>query len=296
MNDKPVLRATARQAHKGSAVVRKLVQAGERVRVLARDASKAEQWRAAGAEVAVGDFLDHASLTAAHKNVDKVFLHLPLQYDFEQYKTYGHNAVDAAREAGVKMLVFNTSSHVKDGTAVEVYNVRGEVAEYLRESSVPHIVLRPTLYMDNFIGPWMKSDIVDKGVVAYPLPPNFKMSWVSADDMAAFTVAALNRPDLAGSSFDIGGPEALDGNDLAQRFSQAHNRPVNYVAIPPDNYEQALAGLFGQDVAAAITAQMRWLTTQPHGAIDMSETARLFEREQVLLAQWINQQDWRINS
>jgi len=291
MSDKAILvyGATGTQ---GSAVVRKLLQAGQCVRVLVRDADKAEQWRAAGAEVAVGDFLDCASLAAAHKDVDKVFLHLPLQYDFVQYKTYGRNAVDAAREAGVQMLVLNTSSHVKDGTDVEVYNVRGEVAAYLRESGVPHIVLRPTFYMDNFVGPWMKPDIVDKGVVAYPLPTDYKMSWVSADDMAAFTVAALHRPDLAGQSFDIGGPEALDGNDLAQRFSQAHNRQVNYVGIPPDNYEQALAGLFGTDVAAAITAQMRWLTTQPHGAIDMRETAQLFGVEQVPLAKWIAQQEW----
>jgi uncharacterized protein YbjT (DUF2867 family) len=291
MNDKPILvyGATGTQ---GSAVARQLLAAGQRIRVLVRDPHKAERWRQAGAEIAIGDFLDRESLMAAHRGIERVFLHLPLQYDFALYKTYGRNAVDAARSAGVKLLVFNTSSHAMAGTDVHVYQARCAVVDYLRASEVPNIVLRTTYYMDNFISPWMKPDILQKGIVAYPFPIDFKVSWISTDDAAAFSLAALNRPDLAGSGFDIGGPEALDGHDIAERFTNALGRPINYVAIAPDDYEQALAKLFGPVVAFEITAQIRFLTKRPNAAVEMSATARLFSVEQLPLEQWIKKQDW----
>ncbi len=68
----------------------------------------------------MGDLGDRASLEAAHRGVDQVVLHLPLQYDFALHDAYGRNAVDAARAAGVSMLVFNTSAHVLQGTDVTV--------------------------------------------------------------------------------------------------------------------------------------------------------------------------------
>lgn len=281
--------ATGTQGHP---VAQQLLNAGKAMRILVRDAEKAKQWQQAGAEVAIGDFLDRESLFAAHQGVDRVFLHLPLQYDFELYKTYGRNAIDAAKSAGVKLLVFNTSSHAIANTHVNVYQARNAIIDYLHASGVPSIILRTTFYMDNFISPWMKPDIVQKGVVAYPLPTNFKMSWVSAEGAAKFAVAALNRPDLAGGGFDIGGPEALSGHDIAERFSSAFGRQVNYVAIAPDDYEQALAHMFGPVVAFEITAQMRWLEKQPDAAIHMTDTANTFGVDQVSLAAWIKAQDW----
>lgn len=277
----------------GGPVAQQLLNAGNPIRVLTRDAEKAKALQQAGADVAIGDFLDPKSLIAAHQEVERVFLHLPLQYDFELYKTYGRNAIDAAKAAGVKLFVFNTSSHAIANTDVHVYQARNTVIDYLHASGIPSIVLRTTFYMDNFISPWMKPAIVQDGVVAYPLPADFKMSWVSASGAAKFAVAALNRPDLAGMGFDVGGPEALTGRDIAERFSHAFGRPVNYFAIAPDDYERTLAQMFGPVVAFEITAQMRWLENQTDAAINMTDTAQQFGVDQIALADWITAQDWQ---
>jgi len=293
MNDKPIL-VYGSTGMQGSAVARQLLQAGRRVRLLVRDPLKAEQWREAGAEIVKGDYLDRASLEAAHAGIDRVIFHLPLQYDFDSYERYGQNAIDAAKAAGVKLLVFNSSTQVPTGTNVKVFQVKNRVIDYLRESRVPHIILRPVGYMENLLGPGVKPAIVQHGVVAFPLRADYKTSWISHNDSAALSIAALNDPDLAGSAIDIGGPEALDGNDLAERFTRILGKPIHYVAISPDDFEKALAPVLGPTVAFEIADQFRWSAAQPNAVVDMSVIAKRLSVQLTSLDEWIKQQDWSI--
>ncbi len=293
MNDKPILvyGATGMQ---GSAVARQLLEAGQCVRVLVRDPVKAERWREAGAEIVQGDYLDRVSLEAAHAGIDRVILHLPLQYDLDSYERYGRNAIDAAKAAGVKLLVFNSSTEVPTGTSVKVFQVKNRVIDYLRESKVPNIILRPAFYLENFLGPGTKPAIVQQGVIAFPLRAGFKASWICHNDSASLSIAALNHPELAGSVIDIGGPEALDGNDIAERFTRILGKPIQYIAITPDDFEKALALALGPTVASEIADQFRWSAAQPDAAVDMSVTAKQLSVQLTSLDEWIKQQDWSI--
>ena len=276
----------------GTPVADQLLTAGRAVRALTRDAARAQHWAARGAEIAVADLVDPDTLAAANKGVDQVVLQLPLQYDFALHETYGRNAVDAARAAAVGLVVFNTSAHVFQGTDVHAYQARQEVIDHLQESGVPHIVLRPTFYMEILLGPWIRPGIVEQGVVAFPLPADFPMSWISAGEMAAFGVAALDRPHLSGASFDIGGPQPLTGNDIARSFSELLEKSVSYVSIPPDDYERALAPVFGSTVAFEVASQVRYMIAQGDGSVDMTDTAAQFGVNPTSLDAWIRQHNW----
>lgn len=276
----------------GGPVADALLAAGRPVRVLTRDAERARRLASSGAEVAVADLADPESLREAHRGVERVILHLPLQYDFALHERFGRNAIAAARAAGVSMVVFNTSAHILDDLQVTVYRVRQEMVDHLQDSGVPNIVLRPTFYMDNFLGPWIKSGIIAKGILAFALPPDLPMSWVSADEAAAYAVAALDRPDLVGSVFDIGGPQALTGDDIAAAFTQVLGRPVTYVAIEPDAYEQALLPIFGAAVAHEVAQQIRCIISRGDGTVDMTDLRRLLGVAPRPLRTWISQQAW----
>ncbi|WP_137845165.1 NmrA family NAD(P)-binding protein [Microbacterium sp. 2FI] len=280
----------------GSPVVEQLLDAGRRVRAVTRDAERAQHWAARGAEVAVADLGQPETLKAANEGIDMVVLQLPLQYDFALHEAYGRNAIDAARAAGVELVVFNTSAHVIPDADVHIYQVRQEVVDYLHDSGVPSIVLRPTFYMEILLGPWIRPGIVDNGVMAFPLPADFPMSWVSASEMGAYSVAALDRPDLAGRTFDIGGPEALTGSGMAAQFSDLLRSSVSYMPIPPDAYEQALAPMFGPTVAFEVASQVRYIIGTGDGSIDMKETAAEFSVEPVTLQQWLRGHEWRTGS
>lgn len=278
----------------GGPVARRLVDAGEPVRLLVRDREKVRHLESRGAEVAVGDLGDLDSLREAHRGVDRVFLHLPLQYDFALHKAYGDNAIAAAREAGVKLLVINTTAHVFEGTDVEVYNVRQEVLDRLWDSGVPTVVLRPTFYMDVWLGPWILPGIHNAGVLAFALPKDHAFSWVSADEVGAYCVAALARPDLAGRMFDIAGPHAMTGAEIAVQLSAILDKPIEWAEISATDYEQALAPLVGPDVASAVADQVRFIVGGGHGAVDMEATRAEFGVEAIPLTSWAKAQNWRL--
>lgn len=262
------------------------------MRVLTRDAERAEELAGRGAEVAIGDLRDAESLAAAHDGVESVVVHLQLQYDFELHEAYGRNAIDAAAAAGVSMLVFNTSAHVLQGTDVTVYQVRQRMVDLLRGSGVPNVVLRPTFYLDNLLGPWIKPGIVEQGVLAFPLPPEFRMSWVASQEVGAYAAAAVAHRDLAGCVFDIGGPQGVTGEELAACLTGTIGRPVRYVGIPPDAYQQALVPLFGDAVAFEVAEQIRAIVSLGDGTVDMTEPHMRLGVVPVSAEEWISQQEW----
>jgi NAD(P)H dehydrogenase (quinone) len=295
--DAPTVLVYGATGTQGTPVVEHSLAGGRRVRVLTRQADNARHWAEQGAEVAVADLADPASLAAANDGVDEVVLQLPLQYDFTLHETYGRNAVDAAKAARVDLLVLNTSAHVFAGQGVRVYEARQEVVDHLQASGIPSIVLRPTFFMEILLGPWIRPGIVDNGVIAFPLPADLPMSWVSAAELGAYAVAALGHPQLAGRTFDIGGPQPLTGNELAACFSEVLQRPITFVPISPDDYENALVPVFGATVAHAVAAQVRCIAGRGTGVVEMAATAAEFSTaasavQPLPLEQWIGRHRW----
>lgn len=279
----------------GGPVVRRLLQEGHHVRVLVRNPHKAEALQQAGAEIAVGNLSDLASLKAANKGIDAVFLHLPLQFDPVVVTGYGRNAIDAAKAAGVGHLVFSTSVLVPDlHTNVKALDLKRNVEMYLQQSGVPNVILRPTFYMENFAAPWSAPAIMQQGTVAYPMTSDFKASWISLEDAGAFAVEALKRPELSGSVFNIGGPEVLTGNEIAERFAAVLGNAVSYCPIPLDEFEQQMNAAMGKPIGTEIAALYRWFLEQPQSPamIDMKPVLQKLPVQLTPLEQWIRNQDW----
>ncbi len=72
--------------------------------------------------------------------------------------------------------------------------------------------------------------------------------------------AAIADPALAGQTFGVGGPEALDGAALAAAFTKARGGDHVYAAVPLDAFEQGLNGALGAPVGTEIAALYRWLS------------------------------------
>ena len=251
----------------GGPVARRLLAAGRRTRVLTRDPDRAESLREAGAEIAVGDLGNPASLEAASEGVGRIFFHVPTVYDIDVGTAYGRNAIDAAVSAGIGLFVFDTSFPVaSEPTDVAANEIRRELQAYLQRSGIPHIVIRPTFYIENYYLPvTAPEDIVRQGILRYPpLPRDMRVSWISLEDVGALAVEALSRPELAGSVFDVGGPEALTGDEVAERFAAILDRPVTYDPFSFDEYEQMLSTFLGKALGKGVTSQVRYYAKHPH--------------------------------
>jgi uncharacterized protein YbjT (DUF2867 family) len=270
----------------GGPVARRLLERGDQVRVVTRDPASAQDWAQRGADVVQADLRDGSGLAAAHEGVDAVFLQLSASVPPAQIPRMAHAALSAARQAGVAHVVMTSSSVIPPArVGVEAPDARVELLETVRQVLPSTVVLRPTLLLDNFSGPLRPA--LNGGVVPQGIPADVPVAYISAEDQAAYAVAALDRPELAGELLPIAGSEAVTGPQLAAVLGEAMGTPLTYVPLTQDQVREALS--FAGDVVAAAVAQMyAWEGT--HGADqlapDLTRTREALEVTPTPLAQW----------
>jgi uncharacterized protein YbjT (DUF2867 family) len=96
-----VVLVTGATGNIGQRVVAGLVEAGERVRAMTREVSRAG-WLPAGVELVRGDFEDRGSLREAVRGVDRVFL---LSAPWPSLPSHDLALIEAAEEASVRHIV-----------------------------------------------------------------------------------------------------------------------------------------------------------------------------------------------
>ena len=65
-----------------------------------------------GLQIINGDLEDKATIKEALKGVTKSVYTFPLIFDMEKAISYTNNFIDAAKETGLELIVFNTSFHL----------------------------------------------------------------------------------------------------------------------------------------------------------------------------------------
>ncbi|MFJ7214726.1 NmrA/HSCARG family protein [Amycolatopsis sp. NPDC098790] len=202
----PVL-VTGATGKQGGATARALLKAGVPVRALVRNPEKAQDLRAAGAEVVPGDLYDPASLAPAMKDVRGVFsVQMPdltnLEGDSEWVQ--GRNLVDAARDAGVPQFVHTSVSGAgqhrsvpgwAEGrwTSMEHYmETKTAIQDRVRDAGFAHwTLLKPGFFMENFLPP---SFLLPHGRLVTTIKPATELALVAVDDIGAAAAAAFQDP------------------------------------------------------------------------------------------------------
>ncbi|WP_431932880.1 SDR family oxidoreductase [Nonomuraea jabiensis] len=285
-----VIPATGAQ---GAAVARRLVGEGWQVRGLTR--SEASGRLPDGVEHFVGDITNREQVKAAFSGVTHASVSLPVLCEPDRVAACVENIIEAALSAGLRRLVFNTGNRVPEAaTEVAAFETRRAATTALLGSGVPTTVLRPPIYLDNLRAPWVAGPLVHDRVLRYPLPSDLPIAWLSHDDLAVATVAALTGDGLDGATIDIGGPDVVTGPELAAEFGAWLGRTVDYVAQEPAEFEAALAHLFGAPAAAMVASTYRWIATSGEGLYDDDPTKveRRLGIRLTSLRKWIAAQPW----
>ncbi|GIJ50362.1 hypothetical protein Val02_72480 [Virgisporangium aliadipatigenens] len=296
-DDKPgdrylVLGVTGAQ---GGAIARALTRRGAPVRGFAR---RKPSEPIPGVDLVTGDLADEAAVREAFDGITHAAVTLPLVYDEDLVTGYARNIADAARAAGVRMLVFNTNTTVPAGvTPYPAFETRRAAEAILRAAGVDVVVLRPPVYLDNLFTPGPGPAVVDHGVLAYPLPADRRVAWLSHDDLAAAVDAALHRPDLAGRVLDIGGADVVTGPELAAAFARALGRDVRYLPLDVEDFQNGLAHAIGADAAAGVAGLYRWAGTEDGRHLYDLDRTVLHDEVGVVatpLADWVAGRPWHV--
>ena len=273
----------------GEPVARKLLEAGHQVRAVVRHPERAAALQAKGAEIVQGDLADLESLKRASLGVDAMFLMLPFSAQGNPFELLG-NALEAARAAGVKFLVFNTGGHPPASpTGIPMLDFRIQLEQFIADCGIPNVILRPGAYMENFLGPWCLPSVQAQNLVAYPHRNEMRVSWIASEDLGSLAVAAFERPHLAGQRFTLGGPEALDGAAIARAFTAGLGREVHYQAITPEAFGATMAQIMGPEAGEGIRVAYGYSNAQSDDAmsVDMSGVLEHLPVHLTKLEDWV---------
>ncbi|MEX1368418.1 MAG: NAD(P)H-binding protein [Nannocystaceae bacterium] len=219
----------------GRHVVAALMQAGHAVRVLARGVEPGndrEGLEHLAIDVGAGP-LPAAALRGCEAVVNLVGIKAPRgDNDFSRAHVCAvEHLIAACREAGIDRFVHISVAQAKDADGPYAQTKRdGE--QRARDSGLAVTVLRPGLVYG--VGDEPLRNLVQMVALAtvVPLPRGADGPLPAIDvlDVAAAVVATLQRPQTAGMSLDLVGPEVLTLRGLVRRVAEALELPT---VIPP---------------------------------------------------------------
>ena len=233
-----VVGATGPQARP---VADKLAKDGFKVRALVRDKAKADDLAAAGVELAVGTLEDRASLAAATQGQDGVFLLISY---ISGTADQAFAVIDAAVEAGVKKIVWNTTGPMFPfKTGNPSIDMRQDILAALEKSKITYVSLQPTVYMEYLLLPFVTRELAEHNSLAYPMPNEAQCQWISHQDAASFAVTAFKDGSTENLSLPISGPAKVTGPQIAEGFSKALGRQITFRPMPPREFAEKFAAM-----------------------------------------------------
>jgi uncharacterized protein YbjT (DUF2867 family) len=218
----------------GGALVEELVRRGARLRAMVRTEEQATDLAARGADAVVGDFERPETLPRALDGVDRTFL---MARDDPNQPPMEAAFIEAATRAGVERIVKLSASGARPDNPVALMRWHAQGERILAESGLEHTVLRPQLYMQNFLrfGP----SIAAEGRFAAPMGDR-RFAFVDVRDVARVAAAALVKEAHAGATYVVTGPEALSYGEAAETIGAAIGKEVAYEPAEPQAYRDDL--------------------------------------------------------
>jgi uncharacterized protein YbjT (DUF2867 family) len=135
----------------------------------------------------------------------------PTRVDLSNYQ----NLCAAARNTGVRRLVFVSYRGQTQDAPVDIFRIKWYIEDAIRRSGVPHVMLRPTAFMDVWIDQLLAKGIREKGVATIFGDGNNVANYIAVEDVAEFAVKILSRLEVMNEAVEAGGPSNMTQNDLA---------------------------------------------------------------------------------
>jgi uncharacterized protein YbjT (DUF2867 family) len=215
-----------------------------------------EKLKQAGATPILANMSDAAKMQEITKNIEAIALMIPVSLPNPlDGLQYAKNVIDAAKINGVNKIVWNTSGWLgpqKIGIPGE--DVKLDIREYLKNSGLNYVIIEPTIYMENMMGPFCAPFVKNEKKLAYPTPEAMPIGWIASRDVSAFVVEAIYNTELKSDTFQISGLENLSGNDLAEQFSKGVGEKIIYYPQPPKEFGDILKPFVGKAGAAGVTS------------------------------------------
>ena len=216
----------------GGEICRRMAANRKPVRAMVRptgDASRIDELRAAGAELAMGDLKDPASILAACAGATAVLSTASSMLwrqpgdTIEGVDRMGQlQLIEAAKSAGVKHFVYLSFSPIAEDFGLQ--RAKREVERALIASGMTYTILRPTFFMEIWLSAALGFDVAARRARIFGTGEN-PISWISFPNVAEFAVRSIDTPAARNATFTLGGPEALAPLEVVRIFEEVGGAP-----------------------------------------------------------------------
>ncbi|MCZ4124687.1 SDR family oxidoreductase [Streptomyces sp. H39-S7] len=184
-------------------------------------------------EVQYADATDPQSLRIAFKGANQLFLAMansPAQVELET------RVIDIAAHTGIEHIVKISAPAAEPDSPVAVSRGHHLIEEHLRASGLTHTILRPYAFMQNLL---RLAPTVGQGIIL-GTTGDAPCNYIDCRDIGEVAAAALTRPDIAGGTYTLTGPEAVSYPALAARLTTLTGREIRYVNLTSDELRDNL--------------------------------------------------------
>ncbi|HET6738958.1 MAG TPA: SDR family oxidoreductase [Kribbella sp.] len=247
----------------GRHIVRELKDRGHFVRALARDAARLEPVRDAVDEVFTADATDQKALAGCCDGMDAIISSVGLvgkagnKTAWDVDYAANRNLLGEAGRAGVGKFVYTSVVRAPALEKLELVRAKRAFEAELRGSGTAYTILLPNGYFSDFDA---YLEMARDGRVYLFGDGSFRINPIDGADVATAAVDALDTSGTAANEVELGGPEILTHEEIANEAFQALGTPPRIRHVPT------------WVITAGLTV-LRWVTPlRVHGVIEFPLT------------------------
>lgn len=243
----------------GRQVARHLLDRGEEVRVVVRDASHLDDRVRESAQVVEGSHADPAVLDTALAGADALFWLVPpdpaAPSAREHYLRFARAAAASLRRTGVGHVVGVTSAGHGWAPSAGVLSAAFAMDEELAGAGAAYRALSLPFYLENLLG--QVASIRDSGSFSLTCAPDRPLATIATRDIAERAADLLvDRTWDGQQNLPFFGPDRLTPTQLAAVMSEELGRQITYRRLPMDDFAALLRARGAHEQAVADTIEM----------------------------------------
>lgn len=234
----------------GQLVVEELLKtvAADQLVAIVRNPAKIKAFAERGVQVRAASYEDKTALVQALRGVEKLLL--ISSSEVGQRAVQHHNVIEAAKEAGVKLIAYTSLLHA-DSSPLGLADEHIATEAMLKQSGIPFVLLRNGWYTENYLA--SVPPALQHGAFIGSAGEG-KIASATRADYAAAAAKVMTLDNQAGKVYELAGDHGWTLSELTAELTKQSGTTVVYQNLPEADFKAALLGAGLPEGLAAMLA------------------------------------------